>query len=67
MRIQNPINQVLGQKKDLPYNIRSEVSYLRSLPGTTKRLSEEIEEVKKELITLEKNHKKSNNCPSCIR
>ena len=59
------ISQVLAQTKDITYNVRSELTNLRSIPETTQSLSEEIKEVKKELVKLKKSFKKPNTCPSC--
>jgi len=59
------ISEVLGQTKDVTYNVRSELVDLRSLPETTKKLSAELKEVKKEIINLKKTFKKPNTCPSC--
>ena len=59
------ISEVLGQTKDLTYNVRSELSSLRLVPATIEKLSTEIKEVKKELVSLKNNFKKPNNCPSC--
>ena len=44
------ISQVLAQTKDITFNVRSELTNLRSIPETTQFLSEEIKEVKKNLL-----------------
>ena len=59
------ISTVLGQTKDLTYNVRSELANLRPMPEKTERLSAEITEVKKEILKLKQNFKKPNSCPSC--
>jgi hypothetical protein len=59
------ISQVLGQTKDITYNVRSELLNLRQMPEKTEKLSTELKEVKKEIIQLKKNFKKPNTCPSC--
>ena len=59
------ISTVLGQTKDITYNVRSELINLRPIPQTTEKLSADIKEVKKELVKLKKNFKKQNTCPSC--
>jgi hypothetical protein len=58
-------NKVLAQTRDITYNVRSELTNLRTLPEETERLSTEIEELKKELKNLKENFKKPNLCPSC--
>ena len=59
------ISEVLGQTKDLTYNVRSELANLRPMPEKTERLSAEITEVKKQILKLKQNFKKPNSCPSC--
>lgn len=59
------ISTVLGQTKDLTYNVRSELVNLRPITETTEKLSAEIREVKEELVKLKKNSKKQEPCPSC--
>ena len=59
------ISTVLGQTKDITYNVRSELVNLRPIPQTTEKLSADIKEVKKEIVKLKKNFKKQNTCPSC--
>lgn len=59
------ISTVLGQTKDITYNVRSELVNLRPIPQTTEKLSADIKEVKKELVKLKKNFKKQKTCPSC--
>jgi len=44
------ISQVLAQTKDITFNVRSELTNLRSILETTQSLSEEIKEVKKNLL-----------------
>ena len=59
------ISEVLGQTRDITYNVRSELAALRPIPETTQKLSDELKEIKKEIITLKKSFKKPNTCPSC--
>jgi rubrerythrin len=59
------ISQVLAQTKDITYNVRSELTNLRPIPEATKKLSAEINEVKKEIVKLKKSFKKPKICPSC--
>ncbi len=61
----NYISTMLGQTKDLTYNVRSELVSLRSIPKKTDKLSAEIKEVKNELFTLKESLKKIKTCPSC--
>jgi hypothetical protein len=59
------ISEVLGQTKDITYNVRSELVNLRSIPRITEKLSIEINEIKKEIAKLKKNYKKQSTYPSC--
>lgn len=59
------ISQVLGQTKDITYNVRSELVNLRQMPERTEKLRSELKEVKNEIVQLKKNFKKPNTCPSC--
>ncbi len=59
------LSEVLGQTKDITYNVRSELVPLRPIPNETKKISVEIADVKKEIIRLKKNFQKTKNCPSC--
>lgn len=59
------ISNVLGQTKDVTYNVRSELVNLRPIPEATEKLNAEIKQVKKELVSLKENFKKSKSCPSC--
>ena len=59
------ISTMLGQTKDLTYNVRSELVSLCSIPKKTDKLSAEIKQVKNELFTLKESLKKIKTCPSC--
>ena len=59
------LSEVLGQTKDVTYNVRSELLSLRPIPNETKKISVEIAEMKKEIIKLKNNFQKTLNCPSC--
>jgi len=59
------ISTMLGQTKDLTYNVRSELVNLRSIPQKTDKLSAELKQVKNELFKLKQSVKKSKTCPSC--
>ena len=59
------ISKVLGQTKDITYNVRSELVNLRPIPETTEKLRAEIKQVKKEIVKLKGNFKKPKACPSC--
>lgn len=59
------ISKVIGQTRDITYNVKSELVNLRPMPEKTEELSAEIEEVKKEIIMLKENFKKQISCPSC--
>lgn len=59
------MSQVLGQTKDITYNVRSEVVNLRQMPETINKMNSEIKTMKKEILSLKKNFKKPIACPSC--
>jgi hypothetical protein len=59
------MSEVLGQTRDLTYNVRSELVNLRPIPQTTEELSAEIKEIKEEITNLKESFKKPNACPSC--
>ena len=58
-------SKLLGQTRDLTYNVRSELINLRPLPEDTERLSVEHEELKNDLKDLLENLKAPSLCPSC--
>ena len=59
------MSQVVGQTKDITYNVRSEVANLRQMPSAIEKLDSEIETMKKEIMSLKKSFKKPISCPSC--
>ena len=58
-------SRLLGQTRDLTYNVRSELVNLRPLPEDTEKLSIEHEELKTDLRELVENLKTPSLCPSC--
>ncbi len=59
------VSKLVGQTRDVTYNVRSELANLRPMPEKTEKISAEIEKIKKEITILKENFKKQNSCPSC--
>lgn len=58
-------SKLLGQTRDLTYNVRSELVNLRPLPEGAMKLSTEHEQLRNDLRNLIENFKNPSQCPSC--
>jgi len=58
-------SKLLGQTRDITYNVRSELVNLRPLPEGAMKLSTEHEALRNDLKNLIENFKNPSQCPSC--
>jgi len=58
-------NTLLGQIKDMTYNVRTEVKEIQPLTENVEKLKTELSRLKREFKKFEENIKHPNKCPMC--